>query len=104
MNNAGLTDRQFRVLKQLGAYAIFDLPGQTCRQVSMDTFGSHQPWTMKTLRWLELRKFVEKARPDQFNNIRWKITDAGLERLARDTGNETYRDPQRTTGGTAPSP
>lgn len=104
MNNAGLTDRQVKILRYLGCRAVLDLPPETCREISTTEFGRYQTWALRDLRALELRKFVDKARPDQFNNIRWKITDAGLERLTRDTGNQHYRGAQRRTGGTPPSP
>ena len=100
MNNAGLTKKEQDILSHLGFRAVFTVPPVTCREISRNCAPQRNAsWAMRSLRTLELRKFVEKADPNRYNDITWRITDAGLERLARDKGNDGYRGAMRGTGG-----
>jgi repressor of nif and glnA expression len=85
------TQKDRNILQFLAARRSNGCKAPTCRLISEAAGKSYAQWAMKALRRLEQRGFVAKSRPDSFNNIYWKITDAGLERLALDTGDNNYR-------------
>jgi hypothetical protein len=87
-----LTDKDISILKSLAYDKAYNLGARTCRSLSERGGKKHYAqWAMPSLRRLELRGFVCKAEPNRYNDITWKITDAGLERLALTKGQPAYR-------------